>query len=99
MKRSFSLGVAGGDGGLRKHWCWERSGQESRGTREREDGGSIEAIPRANVANIPPEVLGVGVPEREGDGSNERSGRVGCREEVEESSGGSRFRSGREAQR
>lgn len=99
MKRSFSLGVAGGDAWLRKERCRDGGVEESGGTGEGEDGGGIEAVPRADVADVPPEVLGVGVAEREGDGSDQRGGRVGHGEEVEKGGGGSRVRSGSEAQR
>lgn len=98
MEGRLGLGVARAESGLGQHGSRDGSGEEGGSTREGEDGGGIEAGPGADVADVPPEVLGVGVTEGEGDGPDQRGCGVGSREEVEEGGGGSWLRGGGEAQ-
>lgn len=88
VQSSLGLRVARRGRGLREERCWDRAVEQTLGARERQDGRCVEVVPLADLAHIPPEVLGVGIPERVRDGADQRRGRVG-RGQVAHQGGGS----------
>lgn len=87
VESGLGLWVAAGHGRLGEDRS-RNGGVEQRGARESEDRSQVEGGPGADVANVPPEVLDVGVTVGEGDGSDQGGGRVGTGEEGHESGGG-----------
>lgn len=77
VQRGFGLGVAvverrgRGEESLR-----DGHREAGGGAGDGEDGSRGEVVPGANLSDVPPEVLGMGIPKREGDGADERRSRV-----------------------
>lgn len=67
---------------------WHRAGEEASGRAllKRHQGSGVERGPRADLAHIPPEVLGMRVPQGEGDVAYKAGRRVGGSEVVEHGS-------------
>lgn len=80
VQSSLGLRVARRGGRLREERGRDGAAQQARRAGERQDVGRVEVGPGADLAHIPPKVLGVGIPERVGDGADQRRGRVGRRQ-------------------
>lgn len=75
MELGLGVRVTGGEGGgVDEGRGGDRGGEERGGAREGEYGGGGEGGPGGDVADVPPEVLDLGVTEGEGDGADE----AGC---------------------
>lgn len=87
-QRGLRLRVALRGHGGGKVAGWHRAGEEagSRALLKRHQGGGVERGPRADLAHIPPEVLGVRIPQGEGDVAYKAGRRVGGGEVVEHGS-------------
>lgn len=98
VESGLGFGMAGGEARLREKGRGDGSGQEGRGTGKSKDRGGVERGPRADVADVPPEVLGGGITKREGDGADQRGSWVGRGKEVKERGARSGIRGGSQAQ-
>lgn len=84
------MAVGRGRGG-RKEGKSDGAREEGVGAREGENSGGVEVGPGANLADIPPKVLGVGVAVMIGDGADQRRRRVGSSQVGHEGGSGSRL--------
>lgn len=97
MQSSLGLGVTLRAHGVRQEGLGHRAGDESSSCARRQghERRGVEGGPGADLADIPPEVLNVRIPQREGDGAHQRWSRVGGGEVVQQSCGVGRLNGGR----
>lgn len=71
MQGGLGFGVTSAGNGGREESLADGNGEAGGGAGDGEDGGCVEGGPGPDLADVPPEVLGVRVPKGEGDGADE----------------------------